>query len=163
MGQASRRRTRYAFPAIWPKSSNLSVCGDRPVSIAKKIFLLVSIYIWFDEHGVPPLEFSQDVWPKVFKVSVAGTGLCPPPRTSPCFLGPEFARRTWYASQEIRPKIMSQRYAGTDLCPSPSPSPCFFCYASALERRRGRVVREALLWCRKSPYRVSSRLGCAKR
>ena len=27
--------------------------------------------------------------------------------------------------------------------------------------RRGRVVRAALLWCRKSPYRVSSRLGCA--
>ena len=27
------------------------------------------------------------------------------------------------------------------------------------ERRRGRVVRAARLWCRKSPYRVSSRLG----
>ena len=26
--------------------------------------------------------------------------------------------------------------------------------------RRGRVVRAARLWCRKSPYRVSSRLGC---
>ena len=32
-----------------------------------------------------------------------------------------------------------------------------------LERRRGRVVRAARLWCRKSPYRVSSRLGCAMR
>ena len=32
-----------------------------------------------------------------------------------------------------------------------------------LERRRGRVVRGARLWCRKSPYRVSSRLGCAMR
>ena len=31
------------------------------------------------------------------------------------------------------------------------------------ERRRGRVVRAAWLWCRKSPYRVSSRLGCAMR
>ena len=31
------------------------------------------------------------------------------------------------------------------------------------ERRRGRVVRAARLWCRKSPYRVSSRLGCAMR
>ena len=31
----------------------------------------------------------------------------------------------------------------------------------SLERRRGRVVRAARLWCRKSPYRVSSRLGCA--
>ena len=29
----------------------------------------------------------------------------------------------------------------------------------AYERRRGRVVRAAGLWCRKSPYRVSSRLG----
>ena len=32
-----------------------------------------------------------------------------------------------------------------------------------LERRRGRVVRAARLLCRKSPYRVSSRLGCAMR
>ena len=31
------------------------------------------------------------------------------------------------------------------------------------ERRRGRVVRAARLWYRKSPYRVSSRLGCAMR
>ena len=30
-------------------------------------------------------------------------------------------------------------------------------------RRRGRVVRAARRWCRKSPYRVSSRLGCAMR
>ena len=33
----------------------------------------------------------------------------------------------------------------------------------SIERRRGRVVRAARLWCRKSPYRVSSRLGCAMR
>ena len=31
------------------------------------------------------------------------------------------------------------------------------------ERRRSRVVRAARLWCRKSPYRVSSRLGWAMR
>ena len=31
------------------------------------------------------------------------------------------------------------------------------------ERRHGRVVRAARLLCRKSPYRVSSRLGCAMR
>ena len=31
------------------------------------------------------------------------------------------------------------------------------------ERRRGRVVRAARLWCRKSPYRVSSRLSWAMR
>ena len=31
------------------------------------------------------------------------------------------------------------------------------------ERRPGRVVRAAWLWCRKSPYRASSRLGCAMR
>ena len=37
------------------------------------------------------------------------------------------------------------------------------CLVSWLERRRGRVVRAARLWCRKSPYRVSSRLGCAMR
>ena len=30
-------------------------------------------------------------------------------------------------------------------------------------RRRGRVVKAARLWCRKSPYRASSRLGCAMR
>ena len=29
------------------------------------------------------------------------------------------------------------------------------------ERLRGRVVTAAWLWCKKSPYRVSSRLGCA--
>ena len=34
---------------------------------------------------------------------------------------------------------------------------------SSFSRRRGRVVRAARLWCRKSPYRVSSRLGCAMR
>ena len=33
----------------------------------------------------------------------------------------------------------------------------------AVERRRGRVVRAAWLWHRKSPYRVSSRLGFAMR
>ena len=32
-----------------------------------------------------------------------------------------------------------------------------------MERRRGRVVRAARLWCRKSPYRVKSRLGSAMR
>ena len=32
-----------------------------------------------------------------------------------------------------------------------------------VERRRGWVVRAARLWCRKSPYCVSSRLGCAMR
>ena len=32
-----------------------------------------------------------------------------------------------------------------------------------LERRRGRVVRAAWLWCRKSPYPVNSRLGYAMR
>ena len=30
-----------------------------------------------------------------------------------------------------------------------------------LERLHGRVVRAARLWCRKSSYRVSLRLGCA--
>ena len=42
---------------------------------------------------------------------------------------------------------------------------CTFFLSSiiSLERRRGRVVRAARLWCRKSPYRVSSRLGCAMR
>ena len=37
----------------------------------------------------------------------------------------------------------------------------YLIYVFDLERRRGRVVRAARLWCRKSPYRVSSRLGCA--
>ena len=31
------------------------------------------------------------------------------------------------------------------------------------ERHPGRVVRAAWLWCRKSPYRASSGLGCAMR
>ena len=43
----------------------------------------------------------------------AGTDLCPPPRTSPCFFGPAFAQRTWYAFPKIRPKVMSQMCAGS--------------------------------------------------
>ena len=36
-------------------------------------------------------------------------------------------------------------------------------YFGHMERRRGRVVRAARLWCRKLPYRVSSRLCLATR
>ena len=39
----------------------------------------------------------------------------------------------------------------------------FYGFSCWWERHRGRVVRAARLWCRKSPYRVNSRLGCAMR
>ena len=44
-----------------------------------------------------------------------------------------------------------------------APNRCIFIFHVAHERRCGRVVREARLWRRKSPYRVSSRLGLATR
>ena len=74
LGQASRRRTWYASTAIWPKVFKLSVCGDRPVSTAQIISLLLWACVCATDMVCVPVDKAQDHEPKVcgdLPVSVA--------------------------------------------------------------------------------------------
>ena len=56
LAQASWRRAWYTSPAIWPNVFKVSVCGDRPVSVAQNVSLFVFGMRLADEHGVRHLQ-----------------------------------------------------------------------------------------------------------